>query len=260
MTIVPWQVDAFTGPGAAGNRAGVVLVRDSLDDDRCQAMARDFGFPATAFVGPSDSAGLRPIRWFDPRSAIGLCGHGTLAAGHVLLSPKAGSATRFSAPDGRILPIRRLEDWRCELSLPAIVTEPRDLPELAGFLGAGPRETRFHADGYALAIFTHAAQVEALVPDFPALGALGWQVTATAPAPADCEEAIVSRVFTRNGGEDQATGSAHAALTHYWAQRLGRDTFVARQASTRGAVFWCRLDGGTVRLSGSCETVVRGSP
>lgn len=260
MTIVPWQVDAFTGPGAAGNRAGVVLAHDSLDDDRCQAMASDLGFPATAFVGPSDNSGLRPIRWFDPRSAIGLCGHGTLAAGHVLLSREAGSSIRFSAPDGRILQVRRLDDGRCELSLPAIVTEPRDLPELAGFLGAGPRETRFHAEGYALAIFTHAAQVEALVPDFAALGALGWQVTATAPALADCVEAIVSRVFTRNGGEDQATGSAHAALTHYWAERLGRDSFGARQASTRGAVFGCRLDGNKVRLSGACATVASGSP
>ena len=259
MTAVPWQVDAFTGQDAEGNRAGVVLSRGWLDDEARQAWVRDLGLPATAFVEPADDAGMRPIRWFDPRGPIGLCGHGTLAAGHVLLPAEVGAAVCFRTADGRILEVRRLESGRCELSLPAIPTQPCDLPELARFLGTQPQEMRFHADGYVLAVFEEEADIVALSPDFAALGALGWQVTVTTLASPEYGEAIVSRVFTRAGGEDQATGSAHAALTPYWAGRLGSTNFAARQASQRGAVFGCELDGDVVRLSGGCITVSRGT-
>ena len=63
--------------------------------------------------------------------------------------------------------------------------------------------------------------------------------------------------------EDSFTGSAHAALTPFWAARLGRDTLTAHQASARGGDAICRLDGGKagerVWLAGGCVTVVEGT-
>ena len=55
------------------------------------------------------------------------------------------------------------------------------------------------------------------------------------------------------------TGSAHAALTYFWTQRLERDDFTAFQASRRGGQAICRREGEKAVLRGSCVTVVEGS-
>ena len=71
---------------------------------------------------------------------------------------------------------------------------------------------------------------------------------------------IVSRVFVPAWGlpEDSVTGSAHAVLAPFWAERLGRTSFTAHQASTRGGDLTLRLDGDRVWLGGACVTVVEG--
>ncbi len=72
---------------------------------------------------------------------------------------------------------------------------------------------------------------------------------------------IVSRAFAPGAGidEDPVTGSAHAVLTPYWAERLGRTEFTAYQASKRGGHVACRLEGDRVILGGKCVTVMEGS-
>ena len=72
---------------------------------------------------------------------------------------------------------------------------------------------------------------------------------------------VVSRVFVPGGGvdEDSVTGSAHAALTPFWADRLGRSAFSAHQASRRGGDLACRLEGDRAWLGGPCTTVVEGT-
>jgi predicted PhzF superfamily epimerase YddE/YHI9 len=71
---------------------------------------------------------------------------------------------------------------------------------------------------------------------------------------------VVSRVFVPAWGvdEDPVTGSAHAALAPFWAERLGRESFSAFQASKRGGAVQCRLAGDRVVLGGRCVTVVEG--
>jgi predicted PhzF superfamily epimerase YddE/YHI9 len=72
---------------------------------------------------------------------------------------------------------------------------------------------------------------------------------------------VVSRVFVPSFGidEDPVTGSAHAALAHFWAERLGRSSFTAFQASARGGRLDCTLEGDRAILGGSCVTVIEGS-
>ncbi|WP_460545965.1 PhzF family phenazine biosynthesis protein, partial [Echinicola sediminis] len=50
--------------------------------------------------------------------------------------------------------------------------------------------------------------------------------------------------------EDFATGSSHAMLVPFWANRLGKNNFKALQLSSRGGEFQCELQDGTVTLSG----------
>ena len=70
---------------------------------------------------------------------------------------------------------------------------------------------------------------------------------AVVTAPGD-EHDVASRVFVPYLGidEDPVTGSAHAALVPYWAERLGRNEFTALQASARTGVLHCRLEGDRV--------------
>ena len=151
-----------------------------------------------------------------------------------------------------------MADGGYELALPAIATEPGEWPEAVALLGASPSEVWRSPDRYGIYLFDSEEQVRALDPDLRGLGALGDdQFICTAPG---SRTDVVSRVFVPGGGvdEDSVTGSAHAALTPFWAARLGRDSFTAHQASRRGGDLACRLEGAFAWLGGDCVTVVEG--
>ena len=71
---------------------------------------------------------------------------------------------------------------------------------------------------------------------------------------------MLSRVFvpTCGIGEDPVTGSAHAVIAPFWAGRFGRPGFSAVQASARGGLLDCRVQGDSVILTGKARTVIRG--
>ena len=98
--------------------------------------------------------------------------------------------------------------------------------------------------------FRGRSNVRALCPDFAALAHLPKQgVIVTAPGDhAD----FVSRYFAPAAGidEDPVTGSAHTTLTPYWAERLGRTSLSAIQASERRGFLQCTLHGDRVLISG----------
>jgi predicted PhzF superfamily epimerase YddE/YHI9 len=54
------------------------------------------------------------------------------------------------------------------------------------------------------------------------------------------------------------TGSAHCALTPFWAKRLGKKRLRAYQASPRGGDLLCTDESERVVLSGSCALYLRG--
>lgn len=261
MTAVPyWHVDAFAARPFAGNQAAVMPLDAWLDDSVLQAIGEENNFAETAFI-VKDATGEADweLRWFTPVCEIRLCGHATLASGHVLLGRDGGDRVTFRTRKAGILEVRRVAGGGYELALPTIRTEPGDWPEAVALLGATPREVWRNADGYGVYLFNDEAQVRGLSPDFKGLAALGdEQFICTAPGDATD---VVSRVFVPGGGidEDSVTGSAHAALTPFWAGKLGRDRFTAHQASARGGDLTCRLEGEQAWLGGQCVTVVEGT-
>ncbi len=58
--------------------------------------------------------------------------------------------------------------------------------------------------------------------------------------------------------EDHATGSSHAALTPFWAERLNKNQMQALQLSRRGGRFVCSLEGDQVTLEGKFSVLARG--
>jgi len=201
------------------------------------------------------------LRWCTPTYEIALCGHATLASGHVLLQRDGGERVTFRTRLSGVLEVVRAGDGY-ELALPAIATLPdsaANQAEAIRLLGAEPLEAYRSELGYNIYRYDSEAAVRGLSPDIRGLERLGKdQFIVTAPGAATD---IVSRVFVPGGGvdEDSVTGSAHAVLTPYWAKRLGRDSFTAHQASTRGGDLTLRLDGDRAWLGGPCVTVVEGS-
>lgn len=254
-----WHVDAFAARPFGGNQAAVMRLDRWLDDAVLQAIGAENLFAETAFLVP-DAGGEADweLRWFTPAAEVALCGHATLAAGHILLSLEPQrAAVRFRTRQAGVLEVRRAGQ-AYEVGLPAIFTQPGPFAEAAAALGAEPRETWRSAAGYSVFLYETAEEVRALAPDLRALAALGsHQFIATAPG---IETDVLSRVFVPEAGidEDSVTGSAHAVLTPLWAARLGRERFTAFQASARGGLLRCRLDGDRVWLGGDCVTVVEG--
>lgn len=260
MTNLPYfHVDAFADQPFKGNQAAVMPLDAWLDDAVLQAIGEENNFAETAFYIPDTTGDADyELRWFTPSVEIRLCGHATLASGHIILSqnPDMDRVT-FRTRKAGILEVKR-EGSGYAVALPAIPTEPVDLPEMAAAMGGNPLETRRNPDHYNLFRYATADEVLALKPDMKALAAFGDDsYTATALG---TDTDIVSRVFVPGAGvdEDSVTGSAHAVLTPYWAAELGRDSFTAHQASARGGYLGCRLDGDRAWLSGQCFTVVEG--
>jgi predicted PhzF superfamily epimerase YddE/YHI9 len=264
-TQVPyWHVDAFADRPFAGNQAAVMILDAWPDDATLTAIGAENNFAETAFLvrdasGDSDWE----LRWFTPTCEIRLCGHATLAAGHVMLGRGGGDAVRFRTRRAGILEVRR-DGGGYALALPAITVEPGEWGEAVAALGGtAPQRTWRSPDRYNVFLFRDAAEVAALAPDFRVLAALGdHQFICTAPGgDHDSGTDVVSRVFVPGAGvdEDSVTGSAHAVLTPLWAGLLGRERFTAHQASRRGGTLTCRLEGETAWLGGPCVTVVEGT-
>ncbi len=265
MTTLPYfHVDAFADRPFTGNQAAVMPLDTWLDDAILQALGEENNFAETAFYLP-DASGQADyeLRWFTPTVEIALCGHATLASGHIALSqmPERDHVT-FRTRQAGILEVHR-DGGGYRLALPAYPPEPVHMEDWTAMLGGTPVERHFHPGRYNVLLFDNADQVLGLKPDFKAMALLGnEQFICTAsgaghPSGAD----VVSRVFVPGGGvdEDSVTGSAHAVLTPFWAKRLGRESFSAYQASTRGGHVACRLDGNKAWLGGQCFTVVEAS-
>lgn len=258
MTSLPFtQVDAFADTPFSGNPAAVIPLGRWLDDATLQAIAAENNLSETAFTVPTpdDAEADYALRWFTPAVEVKLCGHATLASGHVLMGGR--TAVHFRTRHAGILTVARDRD-NYALSLPAWDMEPRPLPDLAAGLGGSPLESHWREGGYSLFLFPDAAAIRALRPDFAALKALG-DVMLIATAPGEDTD-IVSRVFVPGGGvdEDPVTGSAHGLLTPFWARRLAKTKLSAYQASARGGHVGCRLEGERVILTGACRTVIEG--
>ncbi|MEL6738126.1 MAG: PhzF family phenazine biosynthesis protein [Pseudomonadota bacterium] len=257
-----WHVDAFSAQPFGGNQAAVMVLDEWLPDDTLVKIGAENLFAETAFVVRDETGEADwELRWCTPTYEIALCGHATLASGHVLLTRDGGERVTFRTRKSGILEVQRLGD-AYELALPAIRSAPSQHSDAIALLGAEPISVHRSELGYNIFLFEDEAAVRGLRPDIRGLERLGAdQFICTAPGD---NTDIVSRVFVPGGGvdEDSVTGSAHAALTPYWADRLGRAELTAHQASLRGGDLSLRLakDGDNERawLGGPCVTVVEG--
>ena len=259
MKLPYWHVDAFARRPFTGNQAAVMPLNEWLPDAVLLDIAAENLFAETAFVvrDPTGAADWE-LRWFTPTEEVRLCGHATLASGHVLLARDGGEDVTFRTRKSGLLEVRRVASGY-EVALPCITTEPGDWPEAAALLGGSPLETWRNPLGYDLFLYPDEAAIRTLDPDLRGLTRLGNNLFVCTAKGENSD--VVSRVFVPGGGvdEDPVTGAAHATLTPFWTARLGRDQFSAHQASRRGGDLVCRKEGDIAWLAGGCVTVVEGT-
>ncbi len=253
------QVDAFTDRPYAGNPAAVCVLPTAADEDWMRAVAREMNLSETAFlVCVEDGFSLR---WFTPAVEVDLCGHATLASAHVLWTeghlPEHEDA-RFQTRSG-LLTARRQGDW-IELNFPAkLSTAETAPPALIEALEITPTYVGKNQFDYLLEVESESI-VRQLQPNFSLLKTLPVRGVIVTSRSSNPEYDFVSRFFGPGAGvdEDPVTGSAHCALGPYWRDRLGKDSFLAYQASARGGVVKVSCQGDRVLLGGQAVTVLRG--
>ncbi len=253
-------VDAFASRVFQGNPAGVCPLERWLPDSLLQAIAAENNLAETAFL--VDRGAGYHLRWFSPTHEVPLCGHATLAAAFVVFTFLRPGLDRvsFETLSGGLAVCRRGE-W-LELDLPLLVPSPVQRPPDALALGLGVEPEavlQVDADPNYYAVVGDEDTVVGVRPRLDLLAGLhpyGVVVTALGGA-AD----FVSRYFAPSYGipEDPVTGSIHAALTPYWAARLGRTSLRALQLSRRGGELRCRLENGRVLVAGRTALYLEGT-
>jgi len=257
MRLPIYQVDAFADRVFRGNPAAVCPLETWLPDATLQGIAAENNLSETAFFvrQGNDYA----LRWFTPSVEVDLCGHATLASGYVVmrfLEPQRESVSFHTAKAGTLVVSRRADvlvmDFPARPAVP--VAAP---PRLFAALGGTPSEVLRARDH--LVVYGSAAEIAALTPDLAALAKVDcWAVIVTAQGGNGVD--FVSRFFAPAQGvaEDPVTGSAHCTLVPYWAKRLGKTEFEARQLSRRGGALSCALDGDRVSIAGRAVLYLKG--
>lgn len=258
MRIPIYHLDAFATNLFQGNPAAVCVLDKWLPDPLLQSIAAENYLPATTFLvrdGTNYST-----RWFTPEYEIDLCGHGTLALGHVFfhyLEPEK-QTVELHSPAGP-LTISRQDDL-ITLNFPVKSLEACAISDLLiQGLGAKPKEVYQHQSERCLAIFDNEEQIQMISPNMAILKQLGYRgiiVTAIGNI-AD----FVSRVFYPHKllSEDAVTGSSHCLLVPYWSSITGKRELHSRQLSERGGDLFCELRDGRITISGKVTLYMQGT-
>ena len=253
------QIDAFTDQPFRGNPAAVCLLDRQRDAEWMQNVAAEMNLSETAFLLRGDDGWS--LRWLTPAVEVDLCGHATLASAHALWSEKLDDAAvlRFHTRSG-LLTASRDGDW-IELDFPAKREQKVDAPpELLEALGARDAVYVGKNQFDYLVELRSEDDVRALDPNHAALRKLPVRGVIVTSRGANGQYDFISRFFAPGSGvdEDPVTGSAHSCLAPFWSSRLGKNEFLAYQASKRGGTLRVRLDGDRVKMAGRAVTVLRG--
>ena len=186
-----------------------------------------------------------------------LCGHATLGSAYVLYNILGykNEAIQFDSKSG-ILVVTKQDDW---LTLdfpkqpPVYCETPKEIVEA---FNKEPIECMMSED--IIAVFENEIDIESANPNFEQLKKLDSRgVIITAKS---MRYDFVARFFAPKYGifEDPVTGSAYTQLAPYWASKLGKQKFKAKQLSSRGGELYCEILGDRVLISGKATKYMEG--
>lgn len=254
-----FQVDAFTNRLFAGNPAAVLILEEWLPDALLLAITQENNLSETAFVKASSNKDW-DLRWFSPAHEVDFCGHATLAAAHVLLTENREQGPLvFHTRVGELRVSKEHYGYRLDLPCLMPTTLGHLPPEISHIFDKPPARIFRNFEN----IFVDLGSADAVrryVPDLPAITLLGSVGLVVTGEETNCGHSdFVSRYFAPGAGipEDPVTGSIHATLVPYWANRLNKNKLTAFQASSRGGVLECELNKDRVYLTGNAITFMK---
>jgi len=262
MQKIPFfQVDAFTDHVFGGNPAAVMPFNTWPSDAVLQAIAVENNLSETAFIVAEEASARADyrLRWFTPGGEVKLCGHATLAAAHVVFTHLSTDikTVHFDSLSG-LLSVTK-DDDKMIMDFPADpLPEKAFSAHLAEAIGVTPSEA-YRGERDWMLVYESQSVVEGLSPNMQVLSEethTGFIATAKGDGDAD----FISRFFAPAFGinEDPVTGSAHTNMAPYWAEKLGKTNFYARQLSARGGDLWITLSGDRVQIKGQAVEVLQG--
>ncbi len=262
MKLPIFTVDAFTSEPFKGNPAAVCILTEDISTSLMQSIAFELNLAETAFVLKETEGDAYSLRWMTPNSEVDLCGHATLATSHILWQEgicKKDEQIHYNTRSGLLK--ADYHEGEIGLDFPAIPQKKIDYPpELIDAIGGvQPKYVGMTKWNYLIELDSEDDIIN-LKPNFDIMLTLpGWGTIITAKAENKRYD-FVSRFFAPEKGiqEDPVTGSAHCALGPYWQGRLGKDSFIAYQASERGGLLGIKVEGDRVMLAGEAVTVISG--
>lgn len=242
-----YVVDAFAEKVFEGNPAGICVLDKWLPDNLMQDITDENNLAETAFT-VKEADGYR-LRWFTPGGEIDLCGHATLATAFILLRFYEPGADKiiFQTKSGQLEVVRSNDMY--EMDFPAYELTPvKVTEEMTTAIGVRPVEAWKGRD--LVCVLENEKQVYTAQPNqsvIQNLDGLLFYITAQGQT-YDC----ISRTFAPKMGvaEDAVCGSGHCHIIPLWADKLEKETLVARQASKRGGTLYCRKHGDRIKMAG----------
>ncbi|XP_077640918.1 phenazine biosynthesis-like domain-containing protein isoform X2 [Lonchura striata] len=245
MQIPVITVDAFTNRPFSGNPAAVCLLENDLDEDLHQKIATEMNLSETAFIRklkPGDDfskSSCFGLRWFTPANEVPLCGHATLASAAVLfhVQKNTNSVLTFVTLSGE-LKARQVKD-HIVLDLPLYTAYPQELKEVEELIKAAVgdmivQDVRYSPDTKKLLVRLSDAYERSVLENLKVsaqhflsaekTGKVKGLILTVKGNSSGKGHDFYSRYFSPWYGvlEDPVTGSAHAVLSSYWSEQLGK--------------------------------------
>ncbi len=243
-----YVVDAFTNSVFHGNQAAVCVLEKWPSEELMMNITRENNFSETAFTVKEGEKWH--LRWFTPGGEIDLCGHATLGTAFVLLNFYEREADKvvFTTLSGELIVTRKGTLY--EMEFPAYELRPTTVTTaMEDALGVPIREAYIARD--LVCVLDDERAIWGLNPDLEKIRQIdGLLLHVTAKGE---KEDCVSRSFgpKLNIPEDPVCGSGHCHIIPYWADMLGKEELVARQASKRGGILYCRKEGSKIFIAGN---------
>ncbi|NXV01893.1 PBLD protein, partial [Cettia cetti] len=286
MQIPIFTVDAFTNRPFSGNPAAVCLLENDLDEDLHQKIATEMNLSETAFIRklkPGDDftkSSCFGLRWFTPANEVPLCGHATLASAAVLfhVQKNTNSVLTFVTLSGE-LKARQVKD-RIVLDLPLYTAYPQvsqnfihDRLSMTAAVGDMiVQDVRYSPDTKKLLVRLSDTYERSVLEDLKVsaqhflsaekTGKVKGLILTVKGNSSGKGHDFYSRYFAPWYGvlEDPVTGSAHAVLSSYWSEQLGKKEMLAFQCSRRGGELEISVrTDGRVDIAGRTAVVLKGT-
>jgi PhzF family phenazine biosynthesis protein len=189
---------------------------------------------------------------------VDLCGHATLATGHVLFNHEkySDSEIEFESKSG-VLKVRKDNEY-VVLNFPTDTLKQVDLTnDVTECFDVKPIEVYKGKSDYML-VFKNEGQIKNIRYNLKRINESDGRGVIITARGNDVD--FVSRFFAPQCGieEDPVTGSAHTTLTPYWSKVLNKDVLKAKQLSRRGGMLVCRDLGSRTEISGLAKTYLVG--